>query len=96
MLSDEKLKENIRPIEDADAIMKLKPVCFNMKGAKKKQYGFIAQDVEKTKLESIVFKNINGVRSVSYTQIIALLVDRVQDLTKRIEPLESQNSISEH
>lgn len=89
MLSDAKIKENIRPIEDVDAVFELKPVCFNFKDAKKKQYGFIAQDIECTKLNSIVFKNPSGIRSVNYSQIIPILVHHIQKLSKRVEHLEN-------
>lgn len=88
MVSDRVLKENIRPIEDVDALFKLQPMCYNMIGAKKKQYGFIAQDVEETDLNHIVYKNDSGKRSVSYTQLIAILVAHIQSLTKRVADLE--------
>jgi hypothetical protein len=92
MTSDKNLKENIAdiPSDVADELLNLKPVQFNMIGAKRLQYGLIAQDVEFTKLDNIVFQNDRGVRSVAYTQIIPLLILHIQALVKRVEELESR------
>ena len=93
MYSDRNLKERIHPIEDSSEVLKLKPVTFYMKGGKKLQFGFIAQDIEETQLENIVFKNNQGYRSVGYNQIIPLLVHQIQALTKRVAELEAQSNL---
>lgn len=89
--SDRNLKQDISdiPKEVLDAIDELRPVQFRMKGAQRFQYGLIAQDVEATALSEIVYKNERGVRSVAYTQIIAVLLSRIQDLSKRVAALEN-------
>lgn len=89
-LSDRNLKENIQPVEDSSAILHLKPVSFIMKGGTKIQIGFIAQDLEGTPLESLVYKNGQGIRSIAYNQFIPLLVHAVQELTKRVAELEGK------
>jgi hypothetical protein len=88
--SDRDLKENIKPIEDFSEVLKLQPVSFTMKGGTKKQYGFIAQDIEATELNNIVYKNERGVRSVAYNQIIPFLVGQIQELRERIASLEGK------
>ena len=93
MFSDRNLKEKIQPIEDSSAVLKLKPVTFVMKGGTKVQFGFIAQDIEETELENIVFKNGQGIRSVAYNQVIPLLVHQIQILTERIAKLEAQSNL---
>jgi hypothetical protein len=90
MYSDRNLKENIHPITDSDEVLKLKPVSFVMKGGTKKQFGFIAQDIEETELDNIVFKNEKGIRSVAYNQVIPLLVHQIQLLRERVDYLEGE------
>jgi hypothetical protein len=75
--SDRILKDNIIPLEDSvNIINQLIPVSFNWKESGKKSLGFIAQDIEKI-LPYIVETN-NNIKSVSYVQIVALLVDVVK------------------
>jgi hypothetical protein len=89
MLSDRSLKENIEPITDIATLLELMPVQFTMKGGTKRQFGFIAQDLEKTNFKNLVYNNTNSLKSVAYVQLIAVLTKHVQDLTKRVEELES-------
>jgi hypothetical protein len=89
VLSDKNLKENIFPISDSSEVLKLKPVSFTMKGGKKLQFGFIAQDVEETEIGNIVYKNERGVRSIAYNQVIPLLLHQIQQLTERVAKLEA-------
>lgn len=89
ILSDRNLKDNISVIIDSTEVLKLKPVSFKMKGGTKLQFGFVAQDIEETKLDNIVYKNERGVRSVAYNQIIPLLLHQIQELTKRVDQLSS-------
>ena len=89
MYSDRNLKEKIAPINDSSEVLKLKPVSFVIKGGKRLQFGFIAQDIEETELENIVYKNDRGVRSVAYNQIIPLLLHQIQTLTDRVNAIEA-------
>ena len=86
--SDANLKEDIRPILDSSEVLKLRPVAFRMKGGKKLQFGFIAQDIEETELANIVYKDSRETRSVAYNQIIPLLLHQIQDLQDRLNNLE--------
>jgi hypothetical protein len=90
MLSDRNLKDNIKPILDSSEVLKLRPVTFVIKGGKKLQYGFIAQDIEETDLNDIVYQNDRGIRSVAYNQIIPLLLHQIKELSDRVKALESR------
>ena len=92
MYSDRSLKENIQPINNTKGLLDLKPVEFTMKGGTRTQYGFIAQDIEASPYDFLVYKNQSGIRSVAYNQIIPLLTAHIIDLTKRIEALESKTN----
>ena len=88
------LKMNIKDILSAKAesdIMKLKPVSFQNKKTKEKQYGLLADDVNKVDpVLSTFYKGaLNG---VDYDGIVSLLVKTVQDQNKRIEQLEEKLS----
>jgi hypothetical protein len=48
---------------------------------KKKSYGVIAQELEQI-MPDLVTTNENGVKSVSYIPLIAILVDAVRKLSK--------------
>lgn len=87
--SDKNLKDQITTIADSSEVLKLKPVSFVMKGGKKLQYGFIAQDIEETGISNIVYQNDRGVKSVAYNQIIPLLLHQIQKLTERVALIES-------
>jgi hypothetical protein len=63
------------------------PKQFNFIGSDRKQYGFIAQDIEN---EEIVLPGGEGVPwSVDYNSIVSALVKANQELTERIELLEA-------
>lgn len=89
ILSDKDLKEEITIIHDSSEVLKLKPVSFVMKGGRKLQFGFLAQDIEETELDNIVYRNDRGVRSVAYNQIIPLLLHQIKTLSQRVDDLEA-------
>ncbi|MEO8147879.1 MAG: tail fiber domain-containing protein [Bacteroidia bacterium] len=105
--SDERLKQNIKPLNNAlDKIMQLKPSSYNFKTdeyvfmnlPKEKQYGFIAQDLEKVFPEMVSeiqqpYINKDGsarrdyftIKGISYEQLIAVLVSAIQEDHKNNE-----------
>jgi hypothetical protein len=87
-LSDKNFKENIGPISDISTLLELVPCQFTLKGGSKLQFGFVAQDVEKTSFKNLVYQNNAGVKSLAYTQLVAVLVAHIQSLTKRVNELE--------
>ena len=89
-LSDETLKENVVTITNGlDVVNQLNPVSFNWKENGKQGYGVIAQEIEQI-LPALVATNDDGIKSVSYTQIIAFLIDAVQQLSAEVEILKNK------
>lgn len=87
-VSDASLKENIDPITDSQQILsQINPVTFHWKSNGAKSYGVLAQEIEKI-LPEIVATNGNGVKSVSYIQLIAFLIDAVNNLQKEVTTLK--------
>lgn len=87
-LSDRRLKEHINYLgEDAsEFIRELKPVHFIKDSAH--HVGFYAQDVEAADKWNCMTDEMNGFKTLGYTELIAPLVAYCQSLEKRIEELE--------
>jgi len=88
--SDETLKENIKSIEGAlDIVTKLSGKFFTMKSdeTQKEKVGFIAQEIEQH-LPQVVSTDPNGIKSVSYGNVAALLVEAIKELNQKIEDLK--------
>ena len=86
-LSDVNKKKNIRPIENAIEITKkLEGVRFDWKDTDAPSIGVIAQEVEKV-LPELVAEN-DGVKSVSYGNIVGVLIEAIKEQQVRIEELE--------
>jgi hypothetical protein len=89
--SDERLKENIKPLENAEEILlALEPSSFTWIDSKKEDKGFIAQKVQSVIPEAISVENENGILSINHTPIIAYLVSQVNALTQRVKELEKK------
>lgn len=90
--SDERLKENIKTINDPlEKISKIKGVQFDWNDVSEKtgsEYGVIAQDVESV-LPLAVKTRDNGYKSVNYQEIIPLLIESIKSLKSEIETLKS-------
>jgi hypothetical protein len=94
--SDARLKDNIIDINEDDCVEFIKnsrPVSFNYKNQKNKQLGLIAQDIIDTKFSTLV-KMIpeeslpdKQAMSVSYEEIIPILMMTVKNQQKQIEEL---------
>jgi hypothetical protein len=86
-LSDANKKTNIRPIENAIEITKkLEGVRFDWIDSGAPSIGVIAQEVEKV-LPELVVEN-DGTKSVSYGNIIGVLIEAIKEQQVRIEELE--------
>jgi hypothetical protein len=85
--SDERLKYNIEPIEDALAkTLELTGVKFQWKDTDDHAIGLIAQEVEKV-IPSAV-KESDGIKTVSYGNMIGLLIEAIRDQQKQIDELK--------
>ena len=86
-LSDINKKKNIRPIENAIEITKkLEGVRFDWKDTDAPSLGVIAQEVEKVLPELVV--ESDGVKSVSYGNLVGVLIEAIKEQQVRIEELE--------
>lgn len=88
--SDRRLKDHVSYLgEDAvDFIRQLKPVHYRKDDAD--HVGFYAQDVESADKWNCMVGEMNGFKTLGYTELIAPLVAYCQSLEKRIEELESE------
>jgi len=85
------LKENIEVIEDAlNKVQKLRGVKFNRKDlpSNEKFIGLIAQELEQVLPEAVVHNN-NGIKSISYGNIIALVIEAIKEQQVLITNLQN-------
>jgi hypothetical protein len=90
--SDERLKEDIRPLEDSlEKVQAIEGISFVKKNDedKKQKIGFIAQQLKEV-LPEVVHENEDGIHSVAYGNITALLVEAVKEQQKIIGQLEKR------
>ncbi len=109
--SDEKLKENVEVLDSAlEKVLKLQPKTYDYINSKEitlaegKQYGFIAQELEKvfptlvTQIKKPVFDEQNELidfveyKSVNYLALISILTAAVQDLSQEVNRLTETNN----
>jgi hypothetical protein len=89
-LSDVNKKKNIRTIENAiDITKKLEGVRFDWIDTGASSIGVIAQEVEKVLPELV--EETDGVKSVSYGNIIGVLIEAIKEQQVRIEKLEGRS-----
>ena len=75
---------------ETDNIYQLRPVHFRWRDDNRRDYGLIAEEVEKI-YPDLVTKGDNGdALGISYTKLTALLVKTIQELTDRVEKLENK------
>lgn len=83
-MSDERFKENIKPIDNAlDKIKQLDGKTYNFLFNNKPDCGVIAQDLEKILPEAVIEQN--NIKYVKYEAVIALLVNAVKELARKVE-----------
>lgn len=89
-LSDATLKNNIESLSNCvDIINKLNPVQFYWNKNNKKDYGVIAQEIEKI-IPSVVTDSESGIKAVEYQALIAFLIGSIKELNTRLEKLENK------
>tara|TARA_Y100000996_G_scaffold408196_1_gene386882 strand:+ start:1455 stop:2798 length:1344 start_codon:yes stop_codon:yes gene_type:complete len=88
--SDATLKTNIAPIENPLAILgKITGVSFDWKDNEGSAEGVLAQDVEKV-LPNAVLTNEDGKKSVSYNNLVGVLIEAVKGQQKQINELKEK------
>jgi len=91
-LSDASLKDNVRTIENAlDKIDNLRGVIYTRNDLPNnpEQIGLIAQEVQDV-VPQIVHQTDNGLLSVSYGNLVALLIEGIKDLRNEIEDIKKK------
>jgi hypothetical protein len=90
--SDERLKENIYPIDNAlSRVGQIEGVYFDWKAGGERQVGVIAQQVEKV-LPEVVSEDKNSYLSVDYSKIVPLLIEAINEQNSIIKDLEDRLS----
>ena len=89
MPSDREWKKDIRPLEDAAAILDgIHGVRFRWKESGRADVGVIAQDVARVLPEGYMEGSGSRPAMVEYLKIIPVLVEAVKGLQRRVEALE--------
>lgn len=84
--SDARLKENLKILSDID-ISSLKAYAYNFKNSNIDRIGLVAQDVQKICPQAV--SEQNNILKIDYNAIVALLVNKVNNLEYRIRELEN-------
>jgi hypothetical protein len=83
--SDERLKDNIKTLKDpVETVQALRGVSYTMDG--KPKVGVIAQEVE-TVVPEVVATNADGYKSVSYGNLVGVLIEAVKEQQTQIDEL---------
>ncbi len=88
--SSARYKKNITDMENVGWLMKLRPVNYIYKtdASQTKEYGLIAEEVEKINPLFVSYNADGTVETVNYSKFITPLIKSAQDQNKRIEELE--------
>ncbi len=87
--SDSRLKSDVEPLTDSLAkINQMQGVRYTFDPSGKKQIGLIAQDVEKIIPEVVSIQN--DYYTMSYPNLVAVLIEAVKELSSKVEDLESR------
>jgi hypothetical protein len=85
--SSVRLKENITPLDDQlSKLMLLRPVEYDKIASKSHEYGLIAEEVANVIPEVVS----EGSTSIQYTRLIPPLIKAIQELTEKVNKLESK------
>ena len=94
--SDSRLKDNIKPIDNAlDKIMGISGNTYDWNSAstnKGSDTGVIAQEVEALGLPGVVTTRDNGYKAVRYERLVPLLIEAIKELNAKVEDLEDKLS----
>lgn len=85
-ISDRRLKDNIKAF-DAD-LSQCQAYSYNYKGDETSHVGLIAQDIQKVIPQAIVERN--GSLALDYNSVVAVLVNKVNQLNARLAEVESK------
>ena len=93
--SDERLKDNINPIDDPLAkVLTISGNTFDWNEKSNKtghDVGLIAQEIEQVLPEAVTTRD-NGYLAVDYHKVVPLLVEAIKELSAKVESLEQKLS----
>ena len=93
--SDRRYKENIQTLDNTlDNVSKMRGVSYDWKEDKfgeQTEIGVIAQEVEKIYPE-FVHTDKNGMKSVNYAQMTAVLIEAIKELNSEVQSLKTENA----
>jgi len=89
-VSDENLKENIKPVSGLDTIMKLEGVKFNWKENGVADVGVTAQNVETVLPELVATNPQTKMKTVKIGNLVAPLIQAVKEQQAQIEALKKE------
>ena len=93
--SDRRLKTNIETLEEGlEKTLQMRGVTYNWKDEKRsseQQTGLIAQEVEEV-FPEFVYTDEDGMKSVNYAQMTAVLIEAVKELNTQILNLQNENA----
>ena len=88
--SDERLKTNIRAIENAlEKVMQIRGVLFTRNIDGKADTGVIAQEILKVLPEAVKLGE-NGFYSVAYGNIVGLLIEAIKELKLSVDEVKKK------
>jgi len=87
--SSKRFKTNISDIKNTNWIQDLRVVDFVWKKDNSKDWGLIAEEVEKIKPELVSMDDDGKPFSVHYDKLTVLLLKQIQELTAKVEALEN-------
>jgi hypothetical protein len=91
--SDIRLKKDITPVENAiEKVKRLKGVQFLRIADDSKGIGFIAQEVEKVLPEVVLSPEDNGIKSIDYPKMTALLIEGIKEQQEELKTIASEKS----
>lgn len=89
VFSDSRIKEQVIPIEDAlSKLDKIKGYTFLKKGSTTRTCGLIAQELIQVLPEAVHTHAPTGLLTIAYDNVIALLVNSIQELRKEVENIK--------
>ena len=89
--SDEKLKTNVKTIENGlEKVLSLRGVEYDRVDIDSHQIGVIAQEVEKIIPEVVSTNTETGTKSVAYGNLVGVLIEAIKDLKVEISELKSE------
>jgi hypothetical protein len=89
-LSDERVKINIRTIEDAlDKVILLRGVIYQSTIDGLENTGVIAQEIQQI-LPMVVRTNDEGMLSVAYGNIVGVLIEAIKELKEQLDEVKKK------